>query len=144
MANDSNKIIGTWKLLSFVMINKTANKTLYPYGKSPIGTLIFSADNFMSVAIMADNRENLSVESIQMATDQEKIKTIESYLSYSGTWRIGNDKIFVNVLVSLLPNWTNKEHYRHYEISNDKLTFQTPIMKQGDNELYIKLTWIKA
>ncbi len=141
MTNEKNNLVGTWKLLSFELINKTANKTLYPYGKSPIGTLIFSADNFMTVAIMADGRENLSVESIQMATEQEKTKMVESYLSYSGTWRIDNDKIFVNVLVSLLPNWTNKEHYRHYDFSNDKLTFRTPTMQQGENELYVELSW---
>lgn len=144
MTNAKDNLIGTWRLLGFELINKTANKTLYPYGKSPIGTLILGADNFMAVTIMADNRENLSVESIQMATDQEKIKSIETYLSYSGTWRIDSDKIFVNVLVSLLPNWTNKEHYRHYKISDDKLIFQTPTIKQGDNELYIELTWISV
>lgn len=144
MNADSDKIIGTWKLLSFEVINKTSDKHFYPYGKNPIGTLIFSADNFMSVAIMADNRENLSVESIQMATDQEKIRTIESYLSYSGAWKIENDKIFVTVLVSLLPNWTNKEHYRQFKISDNKLNFKTPIIKQGDNEVYIELSWTKA
>lgn len=144
MTTDGDKLIGTWKLLSFELINKTSDKIFYPYGKNPIGTLIFSVDNFMTVTIMADNRENLSVESIQMATEQEKIKTIESYLSYSGTWRIDNDKIFVTVLVSLLPNWTNKEHYRHFKISGNKLTFQTPTMKQGDNEIYIELSWTKA
>ena len=78
MTTDSNKLIGTWKLRSFELINNTSDNIFYPYGKTPIGTLIFSADNFMTVAIMADNRENLSVESIQMATDQEKIKTIET------------------------------------------------------------------
>ena len=78
-----------------------------------------------------------------MATDQEKIKAIETYLSYSGTWKIDNDKIFVTVLVSLLPNWTDKEHYRYFKISGDKLTFQTPTIKQGDNEIRVELLWRK-
>jgi hypothetical protein len=69
MTADHNIIIGTWKLKSFELINKTAEKIYHPYGKSPIGTLIFSLDNYMSVAIMAADREHLSVESIQMASD---------------------------------------------------------------------------
>lgn len=144
MVSNNDKLIGTWKLLSFELINKTSDRIFYPYGKNPIGTLIFSADNYMTVAIMTDNRENLSVESIQMATDQGKIKTIETYLSYSGTWNIENDKIFVTVLVSLLPNWTNKEHYRYFKILDNKLSFQTPTIKQGDNEVHIELSWIKV
>jgi hypothetical protein len=137
-------IIGTWLLVSFELTSKTFNKKMYPYGLNPIGTLIFSADNYMTVAVMSDKREPLTVDSIQMASEQEKIRSIDTYLSYSGTWRIEDDKIFVNVMVSLLPNWTNKEHFRFFQLTDDHLTFQTPTMKQGDNEMFIELHWRKA
>ena len=143
METEKQKITGTWKLISFELINKSAGKIFYPYGKNPVGTLIVSSDNYMSVAVMADNRENFSTESIQTASEVEKARAMETYLSYSGTWKIIDDKIFVSVMVSLLPNWTNKEHYRYFQIDNDKLTFQTPPIKQGEREMYIELSWTR-
>ena len=74
MTTDGSKLIGTWKLLSFEVINKSSDKIFYPYGKTPIGTLIFSVDNFMTVAIMADDRENLSVESIKWRLTKKKLR----------------------------------------------------------------------
>jgi len=81
MKTENANIIGTWELISFELINKTANKTFYPYGKTPIGTLIFSPDHYMSVAIMADNRENFTVESIQTGTEPEKIPAAQPLMS---------------------------------------------------------------
>lgn len=72
MTTVDDKLIGTWKLLSFELINKTAGITHHPNGKNPIGTLIFSADNFMAVTVMTDNRQHFSTESIHMATDHRK------------------------------------------------------------------------
>jgi len=143
MQTENKEIIGAWKLVSFELINKTTGKIWYPYGKAPIGTLIFSADHYMSVALMADKRENFAAESIQMGTDREKIMAAETYLSYSGSWDIKDEKIFVTVHVSLLPNWIGKEHFRFFQIHGDKLFFQTPTVKQGDNESYVELSWTK-
>jgi len=143
MKTENENVIGAWKLISFELINKTANNTFYPYGKAPIGTLIFSSDHYMSVAVMADNRENFNGESIRMGTDTEKIKAIETYLSYSGTWEIKDNKIFVTVLVSLFPNWTNKEHFRYFQIQGNNLYFQTPTFEQGESEIFIELSWIR-
>lgn len=137
------KLIGTWRLQRFVLINKTTGKAFSPYGDSPIGTLIFSADHVMTVAIMSGNRENLPVESIQLATEQQKSKLAESYMSYSGTWKLEGDKVIVHVLVSLLPNWTNKEHFRYVKLTEDQLLFRAPEMKQGENEIYIELSWTR-
>jgi hypothetical protein len=142
MNDTSDKLIGTWVLSNFELIDKK-NRILHPYGKQPVGTLIFSQENFMTVAVMASNRENFSVGSAEMATAQEKVKAFETYLSYSGKWKIEDDKIWVNVVVSLLPNWTSKEHYRYFQILDDRLKFRTPEMKQGDNEFYFELSWTK-
>lgn len=138
-----NLIIGTWMLTSFELKNLTLNKTHYPYGQNPTGTLIFSSDGYMSVAIMSDNRRDFAIESLLGASLEEKANAAETYLSYSGRWRIEQDKIFVNVLVSLLPNWKNKEHFRTFQLSSGNLLFQTPIIKQGESEILIELSWHK-
>jgi hypothetical protein len=64
-----------------------------------------------------------------------------------GTWKllsfeiIEEYKIFITVLVSLLPNWTNKEHFRHFQILGNSLTFQTPTYKQGNKRISYK-NWV--
>ena len=111
--------------------------------KNPVGILIFSNDGFMSVSIMTDNRTDFEIESLQMASSEEKISAIETYLSYAGKWKLENDKIYVEVVTSLLPNWKNKEHYRTFQLTDEALSFQTPKMKQGDFEILVELDWIK-
>ena len=139
----NKKILGSWKLNNFELKNLTTNKSVFPYGENPIGILLFSEDGFMSVSIMSDKRTNFETESLQMSSSKEKISAIETYLSYSGKWKIVNNKIFVRVITSLLPNWKDKEHYRTFRLNEKKLSFQTPIMKQGNFEIVIELNWIK-
>lgn len=143
MYNYLPQIIGSWELKSFEVINLTVNKSLFPYGKIPIGLLIFSGDGFMSVSIMSDNRNPFATESLQMATTEEKTNAIDTYLSYAGKWRSEKDKIYVEVITSLLPNWQNKEHYRIFNLNKKILSFQTPVMKQGVNDIIVKLDWLK-
>ena len=118
MKASQQQIIGSWKLNNFELKNLTVNKSIFPYGKEPIGILIFSADGFMSVSIMSDNRINFEVESLQMSSAEEKISAIDTYLSYAGKWRIENDRIYVEVITSLLPNWKDKEHYRTFQLND--------------------------
>lgn len=143
MELDKNNLVGSWKLLSFQLKYKNSEKFVCPYGLKPIGTLLFCEDGLMSVSIMANNRNNFSNESIQMASVEEKIQAIGSYLSYSGRWRIEDNKIFVNVLVSLIPNWVNKEHFRYFTLEKNNLTFITPQIYQTNEEVYIELIWTK-
>ncbi len=143
MRNTKEQIIGSWKLNNFELKNLTVKKSIFPYGKNPVGILIFSNDGFMSVSIMTDNRTDFEIESLQMASSEEKISAIETYLSYAGKWKLENDKIYVEVVTSLLPNWKNKEHYRTFQLTDEALSFQTPKMKQGDFEILVELDWIK-
>jgi hypothetical protein len=136
-------IIGTWILERFELKNLSLNKTHYLYGQNPIGILIFSSDGYMSVTIMSDNRKNFAVESLLGASLEEKANAAETYLSYSGRWRIDKDKIFVTVLVSLLPNLKNKEHFRTFQITNENLLLRTPIITQEESKILIELSWQK-
>jgi len=143
MRNTKEQIIGSWKLNNFELKNLTLKKNNFPYGKNPIGILIFSENGFMSVSIMTDNRTDFEIESLRMSSSEEKISALETYLSYAGKWKLENDKIYFEVLTSLLPNWKNKEHYRTFQLTDEVLSLQTPIMKQGDSEILVELDWIK-
>ena len=144
MSNLESQIIGTWELTRFELLNLTSNQSIFPYGTSPKGILIFSAEKYMSVAIMANDRKPFVTESLQFASTEEKTKAIETYLSYSGSWNIEQDKIYVDVKVSLLPNWTNVTHYRTLQHEGDTLSFQTPKIKQGNQEMIVELDWKKV
>tara|TARA_A100000171_G_scaffold7797_1_gene5904 strand:- start:5656 stop:6090 length:435 start_codon:yes stop_codon:yes gene_type:complete len=143
MKTPQQQIIGSWKLNNFELKNLTVDKSIFPYGKEPIGILIFGADGFMSVSVMSDNRINFEVESLQMSSAEEKISAIDTYLSYAGKWKIENDRIYVEVITSLLPNWKDKEHYRTFQLNDKTLSFQTPKMKQGDFDILVELDWVK-
>lgn len=144
MSNQEEKIIGTWKLKKFELKNLTTGISSFPYGDTPVGILIFSKEKYMSVAIMSKDRSPFAIDSLQMGTVEEKTKAIDSFLSYAGIWRVEEDKIFVNVAVSLLPNWTDKEHFRTFQLKDNHLTFATPVIKMGNIDIIIQLDWIKV
>lgn len=72
---NKEKFVGTWKLRSFE-VKLPDGSVEYPYGKSPVGYLVYSLDGYMSAVIMDKDRENFN--SVIKAPIKKWWRTIES------------------------------------------------------------------
>jgi hypothetical protein len=80
---DENKLIGTWKLKSFVRDVVATGERFYPFGEHPDGYLSYSPDGRMYAILAADNR----IKPHDVApTDNERIKLHETMSAYAGTY----------------------------------------------------------
>ncbi|NEO76844.1 lipocalin-like domain-containing protein [Moorena sp. SIO4G3] len=145
--------VGTWKLVELKSVDKE-QKISYPYGKNPVGHIIYTKEGYMSASIMMSNRLNLglSMEEIQNGRNVSKLQLItklkyikatfryfmaaRNYISYSGKYEIRDNKVIHHVEVSLIPDWTGIELERTFEFSEDILVLTASSAK---NTIYV--TW---
>ncbi|MBW4687579.1 MAG: lipocalin-like domain-containing protein [Komarekiella atlantica HA4396-MV6] len=140
-----NNLVGTWKLIDFKSID-SQKKIDYPFGKSPVGYIIYTQDGYMSASIMTSDRLNLEMSIAEMQKFRnialeprligdilKYIKAIlryfqaaRNYISYSGQYEIIDNRVIHHVEVSLVPDWTGTDLERTIEFSGDQLVLISP------------------
>ena len=68
---ESNPLIGAWRLVAYE--GHTGDDVLYPLGEDATGYIMYTADGYMSVAMMAAGRTNFAGGDMFAGTDEEKI-----------------------------------------------------------------------
>ena len=135
-----NPFIGAWRLLSFE--SRTPDgRVRYPLGKDAVGSIIYTADGRMSVAIMAAERPNFAANDVLGGTTQERAEATRRYLSYAGTYEIGDGEIIHHVEISLFPNWVGDAQRRAFALEGDRLTLCAVQMTLAGVESRNYLVW---
>jgi hypothetical protein len=86
-----NSLVGTWKLLS-LEFRFEDGQVIYPFGKTPIGYLIYTEQGYISVNIMNANRSPFSSEDITKLSKEEKAAAFETCVAYGGQYEIKGEK----------------------------------------------------
>ena len=137
---DSNPFVGTWKLTSWEVTERDGT-IRYPYGKSVVGYLIYTADGYMSAEIMDPDRQQsdpdfpLEIAALQTLSDPDRARAYSTYLSYCGTYTVEGDTVTHHVKAGLIPSWTGSEQPRRFRFDQGLL-----IIGSGTQ----KLTWERA
>jgi len=125
---NSNPFTGTWKLISWENTDADGNVT-YPYGKHPVGYLLYTSDGYMAAEIMASDRHqrdiNFPLEPAfaQTLPDEDRVAAYNTYLSYCGTYSYSNETGMMthHVKTGLIPSWAGNDQSRHFRFEDDKL-----------------------
>lgn len=117
----SDSFVGTWKLIS-VEDHGPDGGTVQPYGRDPVGILVYDATGHMSVQIMRHDRVALSAE-IENAGSEEIKSAVEGFTAFFGTYEVDADRHIVthNVEGHLAPNSVGKALTRSFEFLGDLL-----------------------
>ena len=127
MGNE-NPFVGTWQLIAWE--NTEADGTVtYPYGKQPVGFLIYANDGYMAAEIMDPNRRQRNarfpVEAAfaQTLPDDDRLAAYNTYLSYCGTYSysIAEGMMIHHVKAGLIPSWAGNDQPRYFEFRDGKL-----------------------
>ena len=118
-AQESNPLIGSWKLVSQQAIVDGAAPQ-HTFGSNPKGYMILTHEGRMIGIGTAENRQSGS------SSDADRVALHKSMFAYSGKYRIeGNDLITV-VDVSWNEAWNGTEQRRHFWFEAEKLILETP------------------
>ncbi|MFC5650530.1 lipocalin-like domain-containing protein [Paenibacillus solisilvae] len=119
-----NPFIGTWRLISYE--ERTADgKVYYPTGPDATGYIMYNADGFMSVAIMAANRHNFASGDPAKGTPEE-LAAAAAYLSYAGKYEVMDNLVIHHVEISFFPNLAGNTRERTAEFNENILILSSP------------------
>jgi Lipocalin-like domain len=140
LADDRAKLLGSWKLISWVQEFQDGSEPRPEYGKNPIGYIIFTPEGRMMAILEGEGRKSPK-------TDEERVKLFRSMIAYSGMYRLEGDKWITKVDVAWHPDRRGSEQMRFFKLEGDRLYVSTPWMPSpnfGGKVIRSLLVWERA
>ena len=135
-AQESNPLIGNWKLVSQqAMVDGAAPQ--HTFGSNPNGYMILTREGRMIGIGTAENRQSGS-------SDADRIALHKSMFAYSGKYRIEGNDFITAVDVSWNEAWNGTEQRRHFRFEGEKLILETPpaaSLLQPGKTVVAKVVW---
>jgi hypothetical protein len=117
-ADDTDRLLGTWKLLSAVHEDVATKERKAVYGEHPNGYLVFTPEGRAFVILTADGRK-------VPQTEQERAAALISMSAYAGKYRLEGDKFITKADVASNEAWKDTDQVRFYRLDGDKLYIET-------------------
>ena len=116
-------LVGTWELVSFHVEASDGRPDRYPYGPDARGRIVYAADgHMMAVLSSASTGAGGSLETAHRATEGEKARAFDRYLSYSGRWRLDGQQVHHMVDLALAPGVAGTTQTRRAVLDGERLT----------------------
>jgi hypothetical protein len=117
-----NRFIGAWRLVSFEE-ETSDGEIVYPYGKNPIGLLIYDSSGRMSVQIMRSDRASFSSSEWNTVPAEEIKKAMAGFTAFFGSFEVDadNNTVIHRVEGHVLPGSVGKTLGREFEFAGDLL-----------------------
>jgi hypothetical protein len=142
-----DRLIGAWKLVSYVEEPVDGSAPFHPMGEKPQGIIMYTPDGYMSAQLMRPDRRPFASGDWFDGTEEEYREEASGYIAYSGPFHVDEEKrtLTHSMFVSLFPNWTGQTQPRVVKIEGDRLFLSTesPI-KSGGKIVMSRLQWQRA
>jgi hypothetical protein len=146
-SNLRTRLIGVWKLLSWVETPVDGSAERLPLGEHPSGIIIYHPDGYMSAQLMRADRRLFVSGDWSAGTAAEYQAEATSYFAYCGLFQADDDSqtVIHSAEVSLFPNWTGQVLRRQVIIDKDLLRLSTagPYLS-GGKRVNACMTWKRA
>lgn len=114
IADDRERLIGTWKILSFENEFQDGSPRRAVYGQHPTGIVILTAEGRMAGIVVGEGRK-------PAGTDEERAALLRTMFAYSGMYRLEGDRWITKVDVAWNPVFNGTEQVRFYKLDGDRL-----------------------
>ena len=108
-----DSLIGTWRLVSYEAHDANGNIS-YPLGKNVKGFLCYTAEGFMSVQVMKEDRPTCSSNDPHFSLMEEIVAAANGYVAYAGRFTVEETAGLVehHIELSLSPIWVGTDQIR--------------------------------
>lgn len=138
-----DKILGTWKLVSWVFEKENGEVVNY-FGDNPNGLLTYMESGYMSVQVFKEGRLPFTSSSFDDGTLDEKASAFETYIAYYGKYKEVEPSVYVHEIESsLFTNWVGNIQMRYAVLDNNILTLSTETLPTTAGGIIFKLKWRK-
>jgi len=123
------EVVGVWRLASYTEVGEDGGTVPGPLGEAPAGLLIYTADGHVAVSMMKTGDS----------------PALETYMGYSGHWRLAGDRMTHRVQVSAHPRMAGTEQIRRVTLDGETLSLRgTAVTPVGGRAPERVLTWRRA
>jgi hypothetical protein len=122
LANDKDKLIGSWKLVSAVSEELANGQKTNIYEGIPTGYISYGVDGRVITIITAGARTKPAGA---VATAAEAEALFRSMVAYAGSYTIDGNKIIHRPDVSWNETWTGTDQIREYKFDGERLILST-------------------
>jgi len=119
LADDSAKITGIWKLVSYVVEIQATGKIEPVMGQNPTGYVAFTPEGRAFFILTAEGRK-------PGKTAEERAELLNTLVSYTGLYRTEGDQWITKIDVAWNPAWIGTEQRRFFKIEGNRLQVLTP------------------
>ena len=134
----TDKLVGTWKLVSASSTASSGDRDETPYGPTPVGFLTYTEDGRVTALISHGGRKPLSVGGGSLEEQTEAFKT---FLAYAGRYTLSGDKVTHHVEISSIQNYVGKDLVRHVKFQGDQIILVTPPTRVNGKIQTVELIW---
>jgi Lipocalin-like domain len=113
-ASDSDRIIGTWKLVSVVYEDAQTKDRTPVLGEHPHGYQIATPEGRWLALVTADGRP-------VPKTDEDRAQALRTMIAYSGRYRVEDGKVITKVEIAWNEAWVGTEQVRFLRFEGDDL-----------------------
>ena len=117
--DDSAKLLGTWKVISWVQEFQDGGDPRPEYGKNPIGYLVFTPEGRMMAVLEGEGRKSPQ-------NDQDRLDLFRSLVAYTGMYTVEADKFTTRVDVAWHPDRRGTDQVRVFKLEGDRLYVTSP------------------
>ena len=118
-AADGDKVVGTWKLVSYEVEVQATGQKGPVMGEKPTGYATFTPEGRVFFVLTGEARKAAK-------TDQERAELLSTLIAYSGTYSVEGDKWITNVDVAWNPDWVGTKQVRDFKLEGERLMVLTP------------------
>ena len=136
-ADDKDRIVGTWKLVSVVYEDQQTKERTPVYGEHPRGIQIATAEGRWLALMTAEGR------SIPH-TDLDRAQALKSMIAYTGRYRVDNGQVITKVEAAWNEAWVGGEQVRNIRFDGDRLYIESPPMPHpniNDKTVRVIVVW---
>jgi hypothetical protein len=121
VADERDKLVGTWKLISAVSDDLTTGQKTNIY-KMPVGFITYGADGRV-MTIIVDSVRKKPIANVATAAKAEAL--FRSMAAYAGTYTIKGNQVIHRPDVSWNETWTGTDQIRDYKFDSEHLVLAT-------------------
>ena len=118
-----DRIIGTWRMLSWKRTLVGSGEERDALGPNPFGYLNYSPDGRLMVFVLKSGRPKPKSSPL---TAEEKIALFDSLFAYVGSYTVESDRVVHKLDGSWNELWTGTTQMRLLSFENGRLIYTTP------------------
>jgi hypothetical protein len=136
-AQTAKDLVGTWIAVSNV--SDQGGVKSQPYGSTPLGILIFSADGHYGLLLSRNDLPKFASNSRTNGTAEENKAAVQGTISHFGRYTVSEtDKaILFKIDASTYPNFNDTEQKRPFTLAGDELSYTVPSFSGGGSAVSV-------